>query len=57
MPEDHRERVLWRLGRAAVHGDTVVALNSWTFSARCAGPNLEYRVDSPAAQEFLETYL
>ena len=33
------------------------AFANWTFSARCAGPNLEYRVDSPAAQEFLETYL
>ena len=39
------------------HGDTVVALNTWTFSARCAGPNLEYRVDSTAAQTFLATYL
>jgi hypothetical protein len=39
------------------HEDTVVAINTWTFSARCAGPNLEYRVDSPAAQEFLATYL
>ena len=44
-------------GGPLFHGDTVVALNTWTFSARCAGPNLEYRVDSPAAQEFLETYL
>ena len=39
------------------HGDTVVALNTWTFSYRCAGPNLEYRVDSTAAQTFLATYL
>ena len=44
-------------GGPLFHEDTVVALNSWTFSARCAGPNLEYRVDSPAAQEFLATYL
>jgi hypothetical protein len=39
------------------HEDTVVALNTWTFSAQCAGPNLEYRVDSTAAQTFLDTYL
>ena len=39
------------------HDDTVVALNTWTFSARCAGPNLEYRVDSTAARPFLATYL
>jgi hypothetical protein len=39
------------------HGDTIVALNTWTFSYRCEAPNLEYRVDAPAAQEFLDTYL
>ena len=44
-------------GGPLFHEGTVVAINTWTFSYRCAGPNLEYRVDSPAAQEFLETYL
>jgi hypothetical protein len=32
-------------------------LNTWTFSYRCDGPNLEYRVDSAPAQAFLDTYL
>jgi Trypsin len=44
-------------GGPMFHGDVLVALNSWTFSARCSGPNLEYRVDAAAAQEFLDTYL
>jgi hypothetical protein len=44
-------------GGPLFHGDTVVAINTWTFSWRCAGPNLEYRVDSPIAQAFLNTYL
>jgi V8-like Glu-specific endopeptidase len=44
-------------GGPLFHEDTVVAINTWTFSARCAGPNLEYRVDSTAAQTFLATYL
>jgi V8-like Glu-specific endopeptidase len=44
-------------GGPLFHGDTVVAINTWTFSYRCAGPNLEYRVDSAVAQEFLDTYL
>jgi Trypsin len=44
-------------GGPLFHEGTVVAINTWTFSARCAGPNLEYRVDSTAAQTFLETYL
>ena len=44
-------------GGPLFHGDTIVALNTWTFSYRCAGPNLEYRVDSAVAQEFLNTYL
>lgn len=44
-------------GGPLFHGDTVVALNTWTFSMRCSGPNLEYRVDSAPAQEFLDTYL
>jgi hypothetical protein len=37
--------------------ETVVAINAWTFSARCDGPNFGYRVDAAAAQEFLDTYL
>jgi Trypsin len=44
-------------GGPLFHGDTIVALNTWTFSYRCDGPNLEYRVDSKPAQEFLSTYL
>jgi hypothetical protein len=44
-------------GGPMFHGDTVVALNTWTFSYRCDGPNLEYRVDSDVAQEFLDAYL
>ena len=44
-------------GGPLFHEGTLVAINSWTFSMRCAGPNLEYRVDSTAAQTFLESYL
>jgi hypothetical protein len=44
-------------GGPLFHGETIVALNTWTFSYRCAGPNLEYRVDSEVAQAFLDTYL
>ncbi len=44
-------------GGPLFHDGTVVALNTWTFSARCDGPNLEYRVDSAPAQAFLDTYL
>jgi hypothetical protein len=44
-------------GGPLFHGDTVVAINTWTFSYRCSGPNLEYRLDSAPAQEFLDTYL
>ena len=44
-------------GGPLFHNGTVVALNIWTFSWRCAGPNLEYRVDSAPAQAFLDTYL
>ena len=40
-------------GGPLFHGDTIVALNTWTFSFRCDGPNLEYRVDSDVAQQFL----
>ena len=34
-------------GGPLFHGGTVVALNTWTFSTRCTGPNLEYRTDLP----------
>ena len=44
-------------GGPLFHNGTVVAINTWTFSWRCDGPNLEYRVDSPIAQAFLDTHL
>jgi hypothetical protein len=44
-------------GGPLFHNGTVVALNTWTFSYRCDGPNLEYRVDSAPAQAFLDAYL
>jgi hypothetical protein len=44
-------------GGPLFHEGTVVALNTWTFSYRCDGPNLEYRVDSAPAQAFLDAYL
>jgi hypothetical protein len=44
-------------GGPLFHGRTVVALNTWTFSWRCDGPNLEYRVDSAPAQAFLAANL
>ena len=44
-------------GGPLFHGTTLVALNTWTFSARCDGPNLEYRVDSAPAQAFLKANL
>jgi hypothetical protein len=44
-------------GGPLFHDGTLVALNTWTFSYRCSGPNLEYRVDSAPAQAFLNTYL
>ena len=44
-------------GGPLFHDGTIVALNTWTFSYRCDGPNLEYRVDSAPAQAFLDTYL
>ena len=34
-------------GGPLFHEDTVVAPNSWTFSYRCAGPNLEYGSTRP----------
>jgi V8-like Glu-specific endopeptidase len=44
-------------GGPMFHEDTIVALNTWTFSLRCSGPNLQYRLDSEQAQSFLDTYL
>jgi S1-C subfamily serine protease len=44
-------------GGPLFHNGTVVALNTWTFSTRCTGPNLEYRTDSAAAQRFLAANL
>jgi S1-C subfamily serine protease len=44
-------------GGPLFHNGTVVALNTWTFSPRCTGPNLEYRVDSAAARSFLAAHL
>jgi hypothetical protein len=44
-------------GGPLFHDGTVVAINTWTFSTRCSGPNLSYRVDAPTAQAFLDTYL
>jgi hypothetical protein len=44
-------------GGPLFHGDTVVGINTWTFSVRCSGPNFAYRVDSPAAQSFLTANL
>jgi hypothetical protein len=44
-------------GGPLFHDGTVIALNTWTFSYRCAGPNLEYRLDSEQAQSFLDANL
>ena len=44
-------------GGPVFHRGTIVALNTWTFSTRCDGPNLEYRVDSAPAQAFLDANL
>jgi Trypsin len=41
-------------GGPLFHNGVVVALNTWTFSYRCDGPNLEYRTDSAPAQAFLD---
>jgi Trypsin len=41
-------------GGPLFHNGTVVAINTWTFSYRCDGPNLEYRLDSAVAQAFLD---
>jgi Trypsin len=44
-------------GGPMFHDGTIVALNTWTFSPRCTGPNLEYRTDSAIAQAFLDANL
>jgi trypsin len=44
-------------GGPVFHRGVIVALNTWTFSTRCDGPNLEYRVDSAPAQAFLDANL
>lgn len=44
-------------GGPLFHEGTIVALNTWTFSARCTGPNLAYRTDSAIAQAFLDANL
>jgi len=44
-------------GGPLFHDGTVVAINVWTFSIRCSGPNFSYRVDSRAAATFLEANL
>jgi len=44
-------------GGPLFHDGTVVAIDTWTFSPRCEGPNLSYRVDAPTAQAFLDKYL
>ena len=44
-------------GGPLFHDGTVVAINTWTFSTRCSGPNFSYRVDSDAAVKFLEANL
>jgi hypothetical protein len=44
-------------GGPTFHDGTIVALNTWTFSLRCTGPNLQYRTDSAIAQAFLDANL
>lgn len=44
-------------GGPLFHRGKVVAVNTWTFSFRCDGPNFSYRVDSAVAQAFLDAYL
>jgi hypothetical protein len=44
-------------GGPLFHDGTVVAIDTWTFSAQCEGPNLSYQVDAPTAQAFLEENL
>ena len=44
-------------GGPLFHDGTVVGINTWTFSYRCDGPNLDYRLDAPIAQAFLDANL
>jgi V8-like Glu-specific endopeptidase len=44
-------------GGPVFHDGTLVAVNAWTFSYRCDGPNFGYRLDSAVAQGFLDLYL
>ena len=44
-------------GGPLFHGDMVVAINTWTSSMRCTAPSFSYRLDSAAAQQFLDEHL
>ncbi|HEX6332518.1 MAG TPA: trypsin-like serine protease, partial [Actinomycetota bacterium] len=44
-------------GGPLFHDGTVVGINTWTFSARCSGPNFAYRIESAVAQAFLDANL
>jgi hypothetical protein len=44
-------------GGPLFRGRTVVALNNWTTSRRCAAPSFSYRLDAPLAQSFLSRWL
>lgn len=44
-------------GGPLFHGDTLVAVNTWTSSARCVAPSFSYRLDAPLAQAFLDAWL
>jgi hypothetical protein len=44
-------------GGPMFHDGTIVGINVWGYSLRCAGPNLEYRTDSAIAQAFLDANL
>jgi hypothetical protein len=44
-------------GGPLFHGDTVVAVNTWTSSARCEASSYSYRLDAPRAQWFLGMFL
>jgi Trypsin len=44
-------------GGPVFHDGVIVAMNTWSNGARCSGPDLEYRVDSAAAQAFLAANL
>ncbi len=44
-------------GGPLFHGETEVAINTWTSSARCVAPSFSYLLDAPRAQWFLVTWL